>query len=263
MISIVIPTYQRFELTQRAAQSALEQTWSGPFEVIIADNGSRDGSLERLEKEFSVEIQKGVLKVLKNPPSGDPGTNRNLGAKLARGEFLAFLDSDDWWDRDRLEKISPRLGTLDYVIEPRGPLSADGDLIRSYLQINLGAMSSIVIRKSLFDQIGGFASPNFGPDRRRFPTYEDYELTLRVLLKVWRTHPERVWARQENSVHTEMFGDGFNRIRLRDQMYREANLLLRLWPKTPIRYWALIARRLLGCCKAMLFNHPRAALKAD
>jgi glycosyltransferase involved in cell wall biosynthesis len=98
MISVIIPVFNRLQLLQEAVNSVLEQDYEY-FELIVADDGS--------DPEFSPR-QKGILpddpriRILNFPHSGMPGLVRNRGASAARGEYLAFLDSDDLWLRGKL-----------------------------------------------------------------------------------------------------------------------------------------------------------------
>ena len=254
LLTVVIPTYQRADLTTRAVKSVLSQTIpSDLYEIIVSDNGSSDGSPEVIESRFSNEVVSGRLRVLRNPPTGDPGTNRNRGAAVARGTYLAFLDSDDQWTPERLSKVIPSLESLDFLIEPERPLTPGEDPIRAYLRVNHGAMSSMIIRKEYFEKIGRFPEGYWGPNPRWFAGYEDYELLMRIFIDLSFRAPERlrIVAASSSSVITERFADGFNRLQQRRQMMREASLMLRLWPKLPLRYWHTLLRRLLGCAKGI------------
>ena len=91
ILSVVIPTWNRARLVCEAIQSALDQR-PGPVEVIVVDDGSTDDTTEVLARRFSSSIR-----LNRRPERGGIGSARNLGASLARGELLAFLDSDDVW----------------------------------------------------------------------------------------------------------------------------------------------------------------------
>jgi glycosyltransferase involved in cell wall biosynthesis len=87
--SVIIPTYNREILLREALNSVFSQTFED-YEVIVVDDGSTDGTLEMLQS-YGDKIQ-----ILTQKNAG-PGGARNLGASLAKGEYLAFLDSDDLW----------------------------------------------------------------------------------------------------------------------------------------------------------------------
>ena len=94
-ISVIIPTYNRHALLERAVLSVLKQTRPAD-EIIIIDDGSTDGTAELIPKKFpqilySWQENKGV------------STARNAGIESASSEWIAFLDSDDTWLRRKLE----------------------------------------------------------------------------------------------------------------------------------------------------------------
>jgi len=89
LLSVVIPTWNRAQLVCDAVNSALVQ---GEVEAIVVDDASTDATVERLEAEFGTRIR-----VLRLEHRRGAGGARNAGARLARGEFVAFLDSDDVW----------------------------------------------------------------------------------------------------------------------------------------------------------------------
>src|SRR3989344_8773435 len=98
MISVIIPTYNRALMVKRAIESVLAQSYEN-FEIIVADDGSTDDTKEAL----SGYINSGKIKYIFQDNAG-PGAARNAGIKHAKGELVAFLDSDDEWVPDKLEK---------------------------------------------------------------------------------------------------------------------------------------------------------------
>lgn len=95
LLSVVIPTWNRAQLVCDAVNSALVQ---GEVDVIVVDDASTDGTVERLEAEFGT-----CISVLRLEHRRGAGGARNAGARLARGEFVAFLDSDDVWLPGKLD----------------------------------------------------------------------------------------------------------------------------------------------------------------
>jgi glycosyltransferase involved in cell wall biosynthesis len=91
LLSVVIPTWNRAPLVCEAVRSALHQR-PGGVEVIVVDDASTDGTAERLRAEFGSQIR-----LVRLEHRRGPGGARNAGARLARGEFVGFLDSDDLW----------------------------------------------------------------------------------------------------------------------------------------------------------------------
>lgn len=95
-VSVIIPTYNRESTIGLAIQSVLDQTFAD-FEVLVIDDGSTD-STESVVRAFGDPR----LAYLRQRHSGLPAVARNTGLRRARGEYVAFLDSDDLWLRDKL-----------------------------------------------------------------------------------------------------------------------------------------------------------------
>ena len=97
-ISVVMLTYNREALVSRAIESILSQTF-GDFEYIIVNNGSTDSSGAIAEEYAAIDPRIRVL----HRERGNIGSGRNAGLDAARGEYIAFIDDDDWCCRDFLE----------------------------------------------------------------------------------------------------------------------------------------------------------------
>lgn len=98
-LSVVIPYYNRVHTLPRALQSVLDQTFTD-YEIITVDDGSIDDSFDYVER-FKNENPTLLIKNVKQQNAG-PSVARNVGIKLARGEYIAFLDSDDSWHEQKL-----------------------------------------------------------------------------------------------------------------------------------------------------------------
>ena len=102
LISVIIPTFNRRRQVQAALRSVLAQTYP-EFEVIIVDDGSTDGTGSALETLVSQEGWGGLRVRYFFRPNQGQSAARNLGIEKARGELVAFLDSDDTWFPEKLE----------------------------------------------------------------------------------------------------------------------------------------------------------------
>ena len=89
LISVIIPTYNRSDFLKEAIESVLEQTYQ-PFELIVVDDGSTDDTASVLS------CYAGKISAL-SAYHGGPSAARNYGIKAARGDYIAFLVSDDIW----------------------------------------------------------------------------------------------------------------------------------------------------------------------
>ncbi len=97
LFSVVIPTYNRASSLQRSLDSVLAQSYDN-FEILVMDDGSTDNTAEVVASFADPRI---TYRWDKN--FGGPARPRNRGIALAKGEWVAFLDSDDWWAPNKLE----------------------------------------------------------------------------------------------------------------------------------------------------------------
>jgi glycosyltransferase involved in cell wall biosynthesis len=179
-VSVVLPTWNRRELVARALTSVLAQSRT-PDEVIVVDDGSTDGTAEALREDFP-----GVV-VLSQENRGVSAA-RNRGIAEAKGEWVAFLDSDDEWLPRKLETqldaLSASPGALlchtDEIWIRRGrrvnPMAkhdkAGGLIFERCLALCAISPSSALLHRRLFDAVGLFDES--------LPACEDYDLWLRV-----------------------------------------------------------------------------------
>ena len=180
MVSVVIPTYERIATLSRAVDSVMAQTFSG-FELIVVDDGSTDATDEMILRDYP------TVRLHRQENTG-VSSARNAGVALASGEWIAFLDSDDAWLPEKLERQLShlanepelRLSHTDEiwirngrrVNQPKEYAKSGGSIYRQCLPLCCICPSSALIRRDLFDEIGGFDET--------FPVCEDYDLWLRI-----------------------------------------------------------------------------------
>jgi glycosyltransferase involved in cell wall biosynthesis len=191
LVSVVIPTYNRTQQTFAAIESVLGQTYSH-LEVIVVDDGSRDGSGDVVER-FVNQKANGCHRVLFfSQPNQGASVARNKGIAEAKGEYIAFLDSDDVWLPEKLEwqlKALEQLKSECDVCFTDASLVSDSGMNRSSFQahgkqygqpigVDRGAtislaqsfsgfwVSSLLVRADTIRQVGGFRSDiSFVEDR--------------------------------------------------------------------------------------------------
>jgi glycosyltransferase involved in cell wall biosynthesis len=187
MLTIIIPTYNRLPFLKSAINSVFCQTYRR-FQLIIADDGSTDGTGDNVQ---SLNNSDENLRYLRLPHCGMPGKVRNAGARLATGDFLAFLDSDDLWKPEKLarqiaffEEHPDMMICHTREIWQRGEkiVSQAGQKHRRSGYIFADALkkciigpSTVMMRRELFEEFGGF--------REDLEIAEDYELWLRITAK--------------------------------------------------------------------------------
>ena len=101
-ISVVIPMYNSEKTILKALLSVVNQTYL-PAEIIIVNDGSTDNS-QKIVEEFIINNNKQYSFLLLNKSNGGVSSARNIGIKRATGEYIAFLDSDDRWLPEKLQK---------------------------------------------------------------------------------------------------------------------------------------------------------------
>lgn len=101
--SIITPQYNSYELMTQFFDSMEGQTYKD-FELIIIDDCSNDGSFEKLKERMTHSSLN--LRLLRTPQNAGPGNARNLGIEHASGEWITFVDNDDWVDNEFLEKVN-------------------------------------------------------------------------------------------------------------------------------------------------------------
>lgn len=100
LVSVVIPAYNAEKVVAEAVESAMGQTYKN-IEIIVIDDCSKDGTYQVLE--FLAEKDSRV-RICKNEQNSGVSETRNRGVAMAKGEYVAFLDSDDKWREDKLER---------------------------------------------------------------------------------------------------------------------------------------------------------------
>lgn len=99
LVSIIMPAYNAAKTIEKSIDTVLKQTYPN-WELIIVDDCSKDDTLRMLEKYND----NSKIKVIANEVNSRAAITRNNGLKLAQGQYVAFLDSDDLWTSDKLEK---------------------------------------------------------------------------------------------------------------------------------------------------------------
>jgi GT2 family glycosyltransferase len=206
LVSVVMPTFNRADLIVHAVQSVIDQSFAD-WELLIVDDGSTDATTERVEALDDPRI---VL--LRQGRIGNVARLRNMGVAAARGDYIAFVDSDDLWVPSKLDlqlrALSDKPGAWCYgdhaLADADGvemPLRAgrfspiSGHIARRLLAQETGAaMITWLVPRSLFDRVGGFDETlHLG---------EDLDLALRLgeaaeavalpmILALTREHPGR------------------------------------------------------------------------
>ncbi len=184
LISVIMPCYNAAPYVAQAVASALGQTY-GNVELIVVDDGSTDGS-DAILADLA-HSHAGRLHLLYTNRAG-PYPARNVGLKRARGEFIAFLDADDWWAADALEKLHSTIQESQADIaycgwqnvgetvrgEPYVPPAYEAeDAVAHFVRTCPWPIHAALVRRTLVERLDGFSE-------RRFASM-DYDFWLRAL----------------------------------------------------------------------------------
>lgn len=113
-VSIIIPVYNVSKYIARCLTSALEQTWE-ELEIILVNDCTPDDSVDVIKQVLTSSPRKEIVTLLKHPRTLGPSAGRNTGIRKATGDYLLFLDSDDYLPSDGIEKLAK--AALEYKVD--------------------------------------------------------------------------------------------------------------------------------------------------
>ena len=211
-VSVIIPTHNRAHLVGRAIRSVLNQTYQD-FEIIVVDDGSID-TTEKVVRRFDDDR----IRYIRHGENKGGSAARNTGIKAAKGKYIAFLDSDDEWLPEKLEKQTRAFENEDLQVGvvyakfvninengeslDKNVAKCEGFAFRQLLSSNrVGTVSSVMVRSECFQKVGGFDET--------LPSCQDWDMWLRlarhykfhfipeVLVKYFKQHEPRIGTNPE------------------------------------------------------------------
>jgi len=191
-VSVIIVNYNGKILLEKCLESLLKVNYDN-FEIILVDNNSTDGSIEYVIKNFPSVI---VIKLDSNQGFAKPN---NMGAKIAKGEYLLFLNNDTVVTSDFISELVKVIETdkkiaicQSLLLKPDGSIDSSGDFIDTIgivynskepidriREISSARGASMITRKKLFMELGGF-------DEMFFVSFEDVDLGWRTWIKGYK-----------------------------------------------------------------------------
>lgn len=211
LVSACIGSFNRAGYIRETIDSVLGQTYPN-LEVVVVDDASTDGTAD-----IVASYGDRVRLIRRNENSGICPVTRNQASRAAKGELIAYLDSDDAWFPTKIEKqvafmqAHPAVPVCHtyaelidaesrpYGVRHEGRLAPTGNLFRSLLDHCWVTISSVMVRADIFDRVGGY----FTEDRRYGIWGEEHEFLLRVsrqfdiglvpeVLAKYRRHPDNI-----------------------------------------------------------------------
>jgi glycosyltransferase involved in cell wall biosynthesis len=180
-VSVIVPTYNRAHLLPRALDSILRQDFKD-FEVIVIDDGSTDATRDVVDSYVQVDPR---VSLLVQPENAGVSAARNRGMHQARGELIAFLDSDDEWLPGKLRRqvaffahAPPEVGLLYGAVHTLGrecwtfhPLHRGNIYVVLLEQNVIHGTSGVMLRRDVVARVGGFPP---------MPAIEDWDYWIRI-----------------------------------------------------------------------------------
>lgn len=248
LVSVVVPCYNRAAVLEQSVRSVLAQSYA-ELELILVDDGSTDRTRQVVGK-----IKDARLRYVYQQNAGACAA-RNYGAALARGEYIAFHDSDDVWHSDKLEKQMRVMQEKhpDIVVCKMKRFNADGSTVLYPKRISEGFISAK-------DDLFGIGTQTILARREvlkaeqffsEMPRYQDLEWIYRVL------HRFTIYCMEEPMVDYYIGADSISRSA--DKMYAAFVLLQKRYPDLRTTFPALslhITRDLLAGWKEMRQKQP-------
>lgn len=172
LISVVIPTYRRSDMLTRAIDSVLGQTYTNVECIVVNDNIVGDEHSQVLYENLKVYEKDARFRFLEQEKHINGAAARNVGIRAAKGEYIAFLDDDDYWEKEKLQLQIDLLKTLDESWGAVGCLSKrllNGELKLASLPYRTGNIlmdilcrrtglgtGAVLIRRTALDDVGYF-----------------------------------------------------------------------------------------------------------
>lgn len=193
--SVIIPLYNKAPYVEKALSSVLNQTFSD-YELIVVDDGSADNSFSIVKDYTESNFKERVVSIIQQANAG-VSTARNNGVAASHGEYICFLDADDWWEPTFLEEMSqlitdyPQVGIYGtgYYIVKNGrkrlaPVGVEDGFtcgLINYCQVYAKTLCmpltsiTVAMPRRVFNEFGGF--------RPHLKLGEDFDLWIKIALR--------------------------------------------------------------------------------
>lgn len=198
MFSVIIPLYNKAPYIEKALSSIASQTFQD-YELIVVDDGSKDNSASIAETQIRKQWRNGTKAKLIRQSNSGVSTARNNGVAASYGDYICFLDADDWWEPTFLDEMAKLIaeypdagiyGTSYTIINERkhktrvAPIGIDTTFKQGYInycQVYAKTLcmplwtGAVCVPRHIFNEMGGF--------KPQLKLGEDFDLWIRIALK--------------------------------------------------------------------------------
>jgi glycosyltransferase involved in cell wall biosynthesis len=180
LVSVIIPTYNREKLLKRCIKSVLNQSYEN-FEIVVVDNYSDDDTANLIH-----DINSDRIRFFQINNEGVIAKSRNFGIKKAKGKYVAFLDSDDWWDKHKLKLCLNYMSDYDFVYHNMKQVQGDKEKNLRMRSINKPYFDDLIINgnaimtSSVVTKKEVLINANLFNESEIYRGWEDYELWLKI-----------------------------------------------------------------------------------
>ena len=230
LVSVIMPYYKKINYVEQSIDSVLNQSYQN-FELIIVYDDENKEDLTLLKK---IEKKSKKIKIIENPRNLGAGKSKNVGIKYSNGEVISFIDSDDYWFKEKLSKQISFLekNNLDFIfcdyVKKKNKNETNVICAKNVLDYNdllkscdIG-LSTVTIKKKIIPE-------NFFPTLK---TKEDYVAWLKLTKMNIKAHKLNeilvIWNKTKNSLSSDIFQkikDGYKVYRL----YEKFNILISIF----------------------------------
>ena len=219
LVSVIIPYYKKKKFIHQTLESISKQIYHNLEVILIYDDVCRNDL--QILNSFKKKFKKLVIKILINKKNIGAGPSRNRGIRFAKGKYVAFLDADDYWDKNKIQKQINFMKKNNYDFSHSYYYTVDqnGTILKKIKTKNFYqfkkllfscdiGLSTVIMKKQLFDKNTKFSS---------MKTKEDFYLWLLLLKKKTKLmcfkESHTFWRRVSNSLSSSIrqkIIDGFN-----------------------------------------------------
>lgn len=242
---------------ERTLHSVLEQSDPIGTEILLIEGSSSTQISDHISSVFSDAVSSGKLRILRFDRTFEAGKLINQGGVSSQGSFLAFIKPGDTWKPGRLSALEPLLPKHDLIVATNEDRGESTDWIRAFITENRGVPSSTVIRRTLFDEIGGFPET--------IARIEDYALWLKAVAHLSKSGDKDrflLMSSEHIQAESQSFGlppgsplasvPALHSLLCKVQKVRESLTLVTSAKNIPSRYWGTIAKRIFDEGKSLL-----------